>query len=76
MPLPQAVELGPPLVRPKVRPVDDAEPSRVVFDLAVGETLDVGNDITVTVLSKSGRQARLLVRAPRSMALKMGAGRT
>lgn len=50
----------------------DEGSGRAVFDVPVGDTLSVGADIAVTVLAKSGRAARLLVRAPRSMPLKMG----
>lgn len=73
--MPELIErLAPPLIGGPCA-LDEAS-SRGVFDVAVGETLDVGNNITVTVLSKSGRQAKLLVCAPRSMPVKRTVGRT
>lgn len=35
----------------------------------VGETLNIGDDITVTVLSINGNQVRIGVNAPRSIAV-------
>lgn len=50
--------------------VDAAAVGRAVVDLLVGESLQVGRDVKVTVVAKSGRLARLVVCAPRDQALK------
>lgn len=44
--------------------------SRKVVDLQIGDTLMVGDDVTMRVLAKSGKLARLVVCAPRSVAVR------
>lgn len=44
--------------------------SRKVVDLQIGDTLMVGDDVTMRVLAKSGKLARLVVCAPRSVAVQ------
>ncbi len=55
-------------VAPHVR--GDGAISRVVVDLRVGETLSLGDDVAIKMISKSGKLARLLVCATRSVPLK------
>lgn len=44
--------------------------SRKVVDLQIGDTLMVGDNVTMRMLAKSGKLARLVVCAPRSVAVK------
>lgn len=61
----------PDVIAPTTRaPAAAAASSRKVVDLQIGDTLMVGDDVTMRVLAKSGKLARLVVCAPRSVAVK------
>ena len=41
------------------------------FDIKVGESLSIGNDVTVTLQKKSGQLARLTVDRPENMRVEV-----
>lgn len=50
----------------QLRPTAASDQSRTVYDLQIGDTLSVGDDVTLKVLAKSGKRARLLICAPKA----------
>lgn len=60
----------PDVMAPTTQAPAAAASSRKVVDLQIGDTLMVGDDVTMRVLAKSGKLARLVVCAPRSVAVK------
>jgi len=44
---------------------DDLDQSTITVDISVGEKLAIGSGVVVELLAKSGRHARLRLRAPR-----------
>jgi|LSQX01.1.fsa_nt_gb sRNA-binding carbon storage regulator CsrA len=43
------------------------EQSTLILDLNVGQTLKIGNNVTVTLVKKTGQLARLAIKADRSV---------
>lgn len=46
-----------------------ADRSRLTLDVRQGERVNVGDDITIELVHKSGQSARLLVLAPREITI-------
>jgi len=55
--------------RPKLRADEKLEKTMLMLPRRVGETLMVGDEITVTVLGVKGNQVRIGVNAPRDVAV-------
>jgi carbon storage regulator len=47
----------------------DGEPGMLILTRRVGETLMIGDDVTVTVLGVKGNQVRIGVNAPKEVAV-------
>lgn len=43
----------------------------LIHDVRVGETLKIGENVLVTVLSRTGRQARLAIAAPATVPVRV-----
>lgn len=43
---------------------------RLTTDLRVGESISIGNDVTVTLDHKDGQRARLVIDAPATVAVR------
>ncbi len=57
------------VLRPKVQDRKNKEKAMLILTRRVGETLIIGDDVTVTVLGVKGNQVRIGINAPRDVSV-------